>query len=57
MEGLGLVLSNLGDLNTARGLYERALAIREARLGPDHPDTARSRQDLETVVARLEERP
>lgn len=40
----------------ARPLYERALTIREARLEPDHPDTARSRERLAAVVAALENR-
>ena len=30
----------LGAFAQARPLYERALALREKRLGPDHPDTA-----------------
>jgi hypothetical protein len=34
--------------------HERALAIREARLGPDHPETAKSRRNLAAVVDRLE---
>jgi tetratricopeptide (TPR) repeat protein len=35
----------------ARALHERALAIREARLGPDHPDTAQSHVGLGIVLA------
>ena len=31
-----------GDYAAAHPLYERALAIREQVLGPDHPDTAAS---------------
>ncbi|HEY2958094.1 MAG TPA: tetratricopeptide repeat protein [Actinomycetota bacterium] len=45
-----------GDLDAARTLHERALAIREARLGPDHPDTVRSRGLLAAVVTALENR-
>jgi Tfp pilus assembly protein PilF len=37
-------------LDTARRLHERALAIREARLGPDHPDTAQSLNNLAVVL-------
>ena len=44
-----------GDLDQARTLHERALAIREARLGADHPDTVRSRQDVAAVVAELDD--
>jgi Tfp pilus assembly protein PilF len=36
----------MGDRAGARPYYERALAIREAALGPDHPDTARSLNNL-----------
>jgi len=43
-----------GDLDGARPIHERALSIREARLGPDHPDTVRSRKALAAVVAELE---
>jgi tetratricopeptide (TPR) repeat protein len=39
---LGQLLQALGDLTGARPLLERALAIREKVLGPEHPDTARS---------------
>jgi hypothetical protein len=35
-------------------LPERALAIRETRLGADHPNTLRSRQELAAVVAELD---
>ena len=36
----------MGDLAGARPYYERALAIYEQALGPDHPDTARSLNNL-----------
>ncbi|MCS6880196.1 MAG: tetratricopeptide repeat protein [Oscillochloridaceae bacterium] len=35
-----------GNYAAARPLYERALAIRERALGPDHPDTAQSLHNL-----------
>jgi hypothetical protein len=37
-------------------MYERALSIRETRLGPKHPLTVRSRQNLAAVVSALENR-
>ena len=40
-----------GDLQGARTLHERALAIRETHLGADHPDTATSLSNLATVLA------
>jgi hypothetical protein len=39
-----------GDLDDARSLHERALAIRETRLGPDHPETALSHYHLADVL-------
>jgi len=38
-----------GDLKTGRQLIERALAIQESRLGPDHPDVATSLNTLASV--------
>jgi tetratricopeptide (TPR) repeat protein/transcriptional regulator with XRE-family HTH domain len=38
----GRALRYAGDIRAARPWYERALAIRERVLGPDHPDTALS---------------
>jgi tetratricopeptide (TPR) repeat protein len=52
---LANVLSDQGDLQGARRLYERALGIYETRLGPDHPNTVRSRKRL-AVLAGLENR-
>ena len=40
-----------GELDTARSLFERALAIRKARLGPDHHRTAESLSNLAGVLA------
>jgi tetratricopeptide (TPR) repeat protein len=46
----GLYLWKRADHQQARTLHERALAIREARLGPDHPDTAQSLNNLANVL-------
>ena len=35
-----------GKYEQAESLYERALAIREQQLGPEHPDTATSLNNL-----------
>lgn len=43
---LGALLQDLGELAAARPYYERALAIREAVLGPQHPGTATSLNNL-----------
>jgi tetratricopeptide (TPR) repeat protein len=47
---LANVLYAQGDRAGARSLYERALAIFEARLGPDHPNTVQSRHNLAAVA-------
>jgi Tetratricopeptide repeat len=51
---LATVLAAQGDLEGARRLHERALAIRETRLGPDHPHTAESRRQLAALTSDLE---
>jgi tetratricopeptide (TPR) repeat protein len=40
----------LGAYAQARPLYERALALREKRLGPDHPDTAGTLNNLALLL-------
>jgi len=42
-----------GDLAGARTHYERALKIGQATLGPDHPNVAIFRRNLEDVVQQL----
>jgi tetratricopeptide (TPR) repeat protein len=42
----GFYLRFRGEYRTAKPYYERALAIREKTLGPDHPDTAISLNNL-----------
>jgi tetratricopeptide (TPR) repeat protein len=46
----GLYLWQRADYRQARTLHERALSIREARLGPNHPDTALSLTNLANVL-------
>jgi hypothetical protein len=46
LDNLGLVLVDLGELPGARDVFARAHAIREARLGPHHPDTVTSMNHL-----------
>ena len=41
-----MILGDLGELDAARPLAERALAIDEAAYGPDHPDVAVFRRNL-----------
>jgi tetratricopeptide (TPR) repeat protein len=43
---IGFYLDFRGDYAEARPYLERALAIREKALGPDHPDTAQSLNNL-----------
>src|SRR5207245_10174325 len=46
----GRALQYAGDLHAAKPWLEHALAIRERVLGPDHPDTARSLNDLAILL-------
>jgi tetratricopeptide (TPR) repeat protein len=46
----GLYLWQRAEHQQARRLLERALSIRETRLGPDHPDTAWSLNNLARVL-------
>ena len=42
----GSSLRDLGQLDTARPVLDRALAIAQAQLGPDHPDTLTAHANL-----------
>ncbi|MBK8431210.1 MAG: tetratricopeptide repeat protein [Chloroflexi bacterium] len=46
-----------GELTAARPYYERALAIRERALGPDHPDTANSLNNLAVLAYDMNDFP
>jgi tetratricopeptide (TPR) repeat protein len=48
----GLYASARGEFGLARPLLERALAIREQVLGPDHPSTSQSLDDLGIVLGQ-----
>jgi tetratricopeptide (TPR) repeat protein len=50
LDNLGVTLRHLGDSVGARTHLQSALAIREAHLGRDHPDTARSLHNLANVL-------
>ena len=52
VNNLGSVLKAEGDLAGARAAYERALAIAEKALGPDHPNTVIFRRNLD-ILNRL----
>jgi tetratricopeptide (TPR) repeat protein len=47
---LATYLHGRGAYSRARPLYERALSIRQKVLGPEHPDTATSLDDLATLL-------
>jgi len=49
----GTVALQQGDLQGARSYMERALAVREAQLGADHPTTANSLNNLAAVHRAL----
>jgi tetratricopeptide (TPR) repeat protein len=46
LNNLAQLLKAQGDFAGAQPLYERALAIREKSLGPEHPETASAQGDL-----------
>ena len=46
LNNLAILLQDQGDFAGARPLYERALAIHERVLGPEHPETATSLNNL-----------
>jgi hypothetical protein len=48
---LGRVLHEQGDLTVARLHFERALAIAQQTLGPNHPDVTALRKNLELVLS------
>ena len=48
-------LSERGDYAAARAAFVEALAIREATLGPEHPDTAESLNELAVALTDLGE--
>jgi tetratricopeptide (TPR) repeat protein len=50
LESAASYLHGRARYTDARPLFEHALAIREAHLGPDHPDTARSLSGLANVL-------
>ena len=47
-----LAHSQLGQLEEAKSAYERSLEIREQTLGADHPDLARTLDELGVVLLR-----
>ena len=50
LNNLAGLLRDKGYLTAARPLFERALAIYEKALGPDHPTTAVIRKNLQGMV-------
>jgi serine/threonine protein kinase/tetratricopeptide (TPR) repeat protein len=52
LNNLGNVETSMGDLDAARRYHEAALAARERKLGPSHPDVATSLHNV-AVVFRM----
>lgn len=50
---LGGAWDALGEYHKSIGYYEQALAIFEARLGGEHPNTRTVRENLEVLKAQL----
>jgi len=53
---LGLAWANKGDYEKATGYLEKAVAMYERRLGPDHPYSRQARKDLEHAHAHAARR-
>ena len=47
---VGSNLRDVGQLDTSRPVLDRALAIAQAQLGPDHPDTLTARANLASML-------
>ena len=50
LDNLATVLYDLGELPDAHTARQRALAIRQTQLGPDHPDVAASLNNLGVLL-------
>ena len=48
-----ILLSDQGNLDEAKPMYERALAARERTLGKDHPDTLRTKENYNILLELL----
>src|SRR5262249_22254142 len=57
LNNLGGVLQALGDLHSAQTHFERALAIDEKQLGPDHPSVAIRLNNLGMLFKQLGDMP
>jgi tetratricopeptide (TPR) repeat protein/transcriptional regulator with XRE-family HTH domain len=53
LDRVGGYLDGRAEFARARPLLERALSIREAVLGPDHPDTAETLDDLAGLLTHI----
>jgi tetratricopeptide (TPR) repeat protein len=53
LNGLGMVLQELGDLEGAKEHFQRALKIDEGVYGPDHPNVARDLNNLGSALRTL----
>ena len=55
LNDLGIYLAASAQLSAARAILERALAMKEAAYGPDHPEVARTLTNLGIVQQQLGE--
>jgi tetratricopeptide (TPR) repeat protein len=53
MQNRGIVFSHLGDFESARDFFQRALVLKEEVLGPDHSDVERSLASLGLALKEL----
>ncbi len=50
---IAVVYWNMGKLDLALEYFQKALAIREARLGEDHPDTKKTKEALDILKKQM----
>jgi serine/threonine-protein kinase len=50
LNNLGVVYESLKKYEEARQMHERALALRQKALGPEHPEVANSLSNLASVL-------
>jgi tetratricopeptide (TPR) repeat protein len=50
LSNLAMVMQDQGELDAAKAMYQRALSIKEAALGPNHPSVAPTLHNLATLL-------
>ncbi len=56
LNNLAFLYDSQGKYEQAEPLYQRALAIREKRLGPEHPDTTTVRVNYTNLLQKIKDK-